>query len=216
MNYKRLYLNLISVRRNNILNDSEYTEKHHIVPKCLGGNNAKKNIVRLTAREHFIAHWILVKIHPNNRSLMWAFLMMGNNKRTQRKLTSRQYQIIRANFSRNHPNKNNTCFTEKMRNYAAQRKLNKEPLPLCACGCGERVKSKRWKYAGHGHHTRNKKRTLESISKTSLTMKKRLEALTPQQLQQRMTNSRLSNSVNHVERARKISETKRLQNVRRS
>jgi hypothetical protein len=40
-----------------------YVEKHHIVSKSLGGSNNKENLVRLTAREHFIAHLLLAKIH---------------------------------------------------------------------------------------------------------------------------------------------------------
>ncbi len=39
-----------------------YSEAHHIVPKSLGGSNNKINLVRLTAREHFICHWLLTKM----------------------------------------------------------------------------------------------------------------------------------------------------------
>lgn len=37
-------------------------ERHHIVPRSLGGSNEKSNIVCLTYREHFLAHWLLIKI----------------------------------------------------------------------------------------------------------------------------------------------------------
>jgi hypothetical protein len=39
---------------------SGYVEKHHVIPKSMGGNNID-NIVKLTAREHFICHWLLTK-----------------------------------------------------------------------------------------------------------------------------------------------------------
>ena len=39
-----------------------YVEKHHIVPKSLGGIDDKNNIVTLNAREHFICHLLLTKI----------------------------------------------------------------------------------------------------------------------------------------------------------
>ena len=39
-----------------------YVEKHHIVPRCLGGTDDKNNLVTLTAREHFICHLLLTKI----------------------------------------------------------------------------------------------------------------------------------------------------------
>lgn len=38
-----------------------YTERHHIVPKSLGGPDDLPNLVTLTYREHFIAHWLLTK-----------------------------------------------------------------------------------------------------------------------------------------------------------
>jgi hypothetical protein len=40
-----------------------YTERHHILPRSLGGTNDKDNLVDLTAREHFICHWLLTKMH---------------------------------------------------------------------------------------------------------------------------------------------------------
>jgi hypothetical protein len=42
------------------------TEKHHIVPRSLGGSNDESNIVRLTYREHFLAHLLLTKFTSGN------------------------------------------------------------------------------------------------------------------------------------------------------
>jgi hypothetical protein len=51
-----------------------YTERHHIQPKCLGGTDDHKNLVRLTAREHFVVHHLLTKIHSGcSKSLMKAW-----------------------------------------------------------------------------------------------------------------------------------------------
>jgi hypothetical protein len=55
---------------------SGYSEKHHVIPRCMGGSNKKENIVRLTPEEHFLAHQLLVKIYPNNHSLVKAANMM--------------------------------------------------------------------------------------------------------------------------------------------
>jgi NUMOD3 motif len=38
-----------------------YRERHHVIPSCLGGSDAKSNLVTLTYREHFLAHWLLTK-----------------------------------------------------------------------------------------------------------------------------------------------------------
>lgn len=53
-----------------------YVEKHHVIPRCLGGTDDPDNLVRLTAREHFLAHQLLVKIHPGVRGLSWALVLM--------------------------------------------------------------------------------------------------------------------------------------------
>lgn len=82
MNYQRIYDQLIqrAISRSKI---NEYYERHHILPKCLGGNNDRNNIVKLTYREHFLSHWLLCKIHPDNYRLKAAFAKMlgsSNNK----------------------------------------------------------------------------------------------------------------------------------------
>lgn len=51
-----------------------YHEKHHIIPKSLGGSNSADNLVRLTAREHFICHILLTKMTEGKakRSMIFA------------------------------------------------------------------------------------------------------------------------------------------------
>ena len=58
--YTQWYYNIIQLAVNTQKNG--YTERHHIIPKCLGGDNSKSNIVRVTAREHYICHWLLTKM----------------------------------------------------------------------------------------------------------------------------------------------------------
>lgn len=71
MNYKRIYDELITRAR--CRDDVHgYTERHHVIPRCMGGTNATDNIVRLTASEHYIAHQLLVKIYQGNKSLLYA------------------------------------------------------------------------------------------------------------------------------------------------
>lgn len=49
-----------------------YTEKHHIIPKCLGGNDEDYNLCLLTYREHIICHLILCRLNPNSKELILA------------------------------------------------------------------------------------------------------------------------------------------------
>ena len=60
--YTRIYYSIISNAKSRTLPEDTYTEKHHIIPKSLGGSNAKDNLVVLTAREHYICHRLLVKM----------------------------------------------------------------------------------------------------------------------------------------------------------
>lgn len=78
MNYEKIYQQLIDRAITRTLNG--YKERHHIVPKCMGGDNSKLNLVDLTAREHFIAHKLLCEIYPNNHKLLYAYWGMMNMK----------------------------------------------------------------------------------------------------------------------------------------
>ena len=78
MDYQKVYNALISKRKEFLLKktDSVYTELHHILPRCLGGTDEPENLVRLTAREHFIAHRLLSKIYHTNSDLALSVLFM--------------------------------------------------------------------------------------------------------------------------------------------
>lgn len=76
MNYKKIYDDLISSRKQLKRNEKGH-EKHHIIPISLGGKNNKDNLIILTPREHFLAHWLLWRIY-RNRSMAYAFVMMSN------------------------------------------------------------------------------------------------------------------------------------------
>lgn len=60
--YTTWYNSIISRAIARSLDKSIYFEKHHIIPRCLGGTNDKDNIVKLTAKEHFICHLLLVRM----------------------------------------------------------------------------------------------------------------------------------------------------------
>lgn len=80
MDYNKLYCTFIASRKNMIRykGNGEYYEKHHIIPRCLGGTNKKHNLVLLTAKEHFLAHRILYKMYPNDRNIAFSFWGMCN------------------------------------------------------------------------------------------------------------------------------------------
>jgi len=82
MNYQKIYQDFIASRRLREADIVGYSEKHHIVPKALGGGNEKANLIRLTPEDHFFAHLLLARIHGRK---MWAAVAaMGNLARTAR------------------------------------------------------------------------------------------------------------------------------------
>ena len=87
MDYQRLYDDLIIKTRSESrvkVKGGIYYEAHHIIPKCLGGEGkysqwrTHPNIILLTAKEHFMAHYYLTKIHPQSSQLSFAFWGMCN------------------------------------------------------------------------------------------------------------------------------------------
>lgn len=71
MNYIKIYNSIVNNAK--LRNLSGYGENHHIIPRCLGGDNSKENIVKLTAKDHFIAHRLLIRIYPENHKITYAF-----------------------------------------------------------------------------------------------------------------------------------------------
>lgn len=57
-----------------------YTERHHVIPRCLGGSDSPDNLVNLTPEEHYVAHQLLVRMHPNNPKLIYAAVLMTANR----------------------------------------------------------------------------------------------------------------------------------------
>lgn len=89
MNYKACYDRLIRRAQWRTLDKETYVERHHILPRCLGGNDKCSNLVKLTGEEHYTAHLLLVKIHPVNNKIIFAARMMtlkANGKRINNKM----------------------------------------------------------------------------------------------------------------------------------
>ena len=95
MNYERIHNLIIERGKTRILEG--YGENHHIIPKCLGGINSKDNIVKLTAKEHFIVHKLLCEIYPNETKLKQAVWLMYNLKNTHQ---TRDYKISASEYDR--------------------------------------------------------------------------------------------------------------------
>ncbi len=81
-------------------------ERHHIIPRSLGGNDDVENITFITPRAHFVCHWLLIKIHPAGEEhwkMLNALRMMRaenpNQKRYNTKITSRVYAKLKEEYA---------------------------------------------------------------------------------------------------------------------
>jgi hypothetical protein len=89
MNYLSIYNSIMQQARNRTLEHG--FERHHMIPKSLGGANNLSNLVQLTLREHFVAHKLLTRIHTGEaQKKMWfAYYRLCNR---HRHTTSRMYE----------------------------------------------------------------------------------------------------------------------------
>lgn len=74
MDYLKIYNSIIErARFREIIG---YKEKHHIIPRCMGGTDSNENMVDLTPKEHFLCHLLLCEIYPNHEGLKYAAFSM--------------------------------------------------------------------------------------------------------------------------------------------
>lgn len=214
------YNNLIHRAKNRIL--SGYTEDHHIIPVCIGGLDEPENIITLTAREHYIAHALLVKIYYNTQhvyKLVYAFNFMccdshnGNRKSSK----NRTYSLARELFSKFHPmktdeakNKMKAAAKLRIENTSKEERYRVPRVEVeCACGCGEKfikIKTKKQIYIA-GHHNKFVWQDQEIRDKQSNTISSYIETLTKEELKFRMKNS--FGRADPVERGKAISKSKK-------
>lgn len=98
--YKNRYIKFInSLMQTNL----DYTEVHHVCPKSLNGTNDVNNLISITARQHFIAHWLLWKAYKTDAltRAFWAMCHQKNKFQLQRytKINSRTYQVLKKERS---------------------------------------------------------------------------------------------------------------------
>lgn len=94
--YWRRYLRFIESRKPF---EGGYAEMHHIYPRSLFPQlaNDPKNLIQLTAREHFIAHWILHKAFGGKMTMAFMYMKAGADDRYWN-LNSKAYETLRVEF----------------------------------------------------------------------------------------------------------------------
>lgn len=111
MNYEKVYYQIINkaiFEENKAIRykgNGVYYEIHHIIPKSLNGTDNKNNLVLLTAREHFICHWLLVKRYDKNTNernkMLFAFHRMCYSMTGERVNNSKCFEKYRIELNEN-------------------------------------------------------------------------------------------------------------------
>lgn len=95
MNYQKIYNHLIEKRLRKPA--TGYTERHHILPRALGGTDDPSNLVVLSGREHWVAHLLLYRIYKNKQTINACHMMAMRceERGIPRIKSSRMYESIR-------------------------------------------------------------------------------------------------------------------------
>ena len=99
--YSKYYFSIVTNAKSRDTPPNLYTERHHIIPKSLGGSNSQENLVRLTAKEHYLCHILLTKMVVGlDRNKMahaaWRMICTANRHQDRHKANSRTYAMVRA------------------------------------------------------------------------------------------------------------------------
>lgn len=131
--YTTCYYNIIDRAKSRVLAKEIYTEKHHIIPRSLGGTNDSKNLVKLTAKEHRLAHILLPRmtIDAAHTKSMWyaLWMMLRTNNKNQHRTISRgsAFEMAKMKVAENSSqlHKGKTVSTETREKISKSRKGQK-------------------------------------------------------------------------------------------
>ena len=171
-----------------------YVETHHIIPRSLGGDNSKDNLVKLTPKEHFICHLLLTKFTLGNHKIKMVFafraMSLHGNGQERYRINSRFFQSIKKKviFSQETKDKMaiaHTGLTQSKETIEKRvSKIRGRPSPIKGESIHDAV----------------------SKEKISVSMKISLSKLAKDEMSKRVTESFCNPKVYTEERARKISQ----------
>ena len=98
----REFINNILETRGRFNCGEAYYERHHIIPKCVGGTDNKDNLIDLYAAEHFKAHRLLALENSDNEKLVYAWWCMAwveSDTQERYQLTPEEYEEIKTIYS---------------------------------------------------------------------------------------------------------------------
>jgi hypothetical protein len=97
VDYGRVYKQFIADRRAQEPKLTGYSERHHILPKCMGGNDEPHNLIRLTPEDHYFAHLLLAQAH-GGLALWGACVLMARGAPSVMR-ARRTYGMVRRRWN---------------------------------------------------------------------------------------------------------------------
>lgn len=100
--YRSWYYSIIQRAQSRTIHP-KVVEKHHIIPKSLGGGNGLDNLVKLSPREHYICHLLLTKMCEGRAKqkmvyALWAIMNLSNPYQERKIVKGRLYESLRLAY----------------------------------------------------------------------------------------------------------------------
>lgn len=126
--YTKWYYEIIKHASEDVNRSSSYIslEKHHILPRSLGGEDSEINLVALTPREHFICHLLLTKMLSGEAKakMVYALMLMKSKSRWLDRENTTKYSFKFKNLYKQ------IEFTEEHRKNLSAAQMGKKRGPL--------------------------------------------------------------------------------------
>jgi hypothetical protein len=158
--YSKWYFSICNRVKSRVISE----EKHHIIPRSIGGNNSKENIAYLTTREHMICHILLTKMcisKKHQTSMLYAVRFMIDRTKSVRtkflaELRLKSFREKSKNMMGKVSTFNNLDIVKKT--HITRRKNQTNPFITSNPMLNEQSKNKKvLKTSGNLHFTKNKK-----------------------------------------------------------
>lgn len=139
--YTNTYYKIINRARQENRDKKDGLQSHHIVPRCLGGNDDPDNLVLLTYKEHRVCHCLLIKMVEDkgaNIKMRHAYGFFNKNsvfngpryRRGKENIFARPeiIKMVRERMIKNNPMKDPNVQARRLASWKAQR-AKKEFIP---------------------------------------------------------------------------------------
>ena len=111
-----------------------YVEKHHIIPRCMNGTDDQTNLIKVTAREHFMLHMLLIKMTNDKKIISKLVYAAWQQSRSAKyhdvKIISKTYELLKKQLSESYKGKKRKPFSASARENMRHAAIHRRRVPL--------------------------------------------------------------------------------------